>query len=373
MTAGLRIADVTQWYSPTSGGIRTYLHAKADYAARTGTPHAIVVTGRRAGLGRIADSRVVIVRGRTATSRWGYRMAMRARGVLAALEDIGPSVVVIHDALAFPGAISRWAEPRGVAVVMVCHSQLTGATAGLPRPVRTIAAPALERVQARSLRAGELILVASEQARRQVAPTVRVPVVVSPLGVDIDGFAGAAPSPSLRRRLAGSEQALLVYAGRLSSEKRVTMLADVLAALPERYVLAIAGTGTARAQLEHRARRRGVRARMRFLGHISDRCELAALLATADCFVHPNPDEPFGLAPVEALTAGCRVVLPRTAGAAPLIAEYGGVSVAPGDPHALAAGVIAAMSGPRPAADLVEHAWDRTFGREWHIYARLSR
>ena len=41
----MRIVDVTQWYAATSGGIRTYLHAKADWAERVGIEHAIVVPG----------------------------------------------------------------------------------------------------------------------------------------------------------------------------------------------------------------------------------------------------------------------------------------------------------------------------------------
>lgn len=36
MSRALRIADVTMFYGERSGGIRTYLEAKAAYAARTG-------------------------------------------------------------------------------------------------------------------------------------------------------------------------------------------------------------------------------------------------------------------------------------------------------------------------------------------------
>ena len=41
---------------------------------------------------------------------------------------------------------------------------------------------------------------------------------------------------------------------------------------------------------------------------------LARLMATGDCFVHPNPDETYGLAPLEALATGTRVVAARGGG-----------------------------------------------------------
>ena len=40
----MRIVDVTQWHSPVSGGIRTYLNAKARWAAASGHDHGVVVT-----------------------------------------------------------------------------------------------------------------------------------------------------------------------------------------------------------------------------------------------------------------------------------------------------------------------------------------
>lgn len=46
----LRIADVTLFYGERSGGIRTYLDAKADFAKRTGAfEHHLVVPGRATG------------------------------------------------------------------------------------------------------------------------------------------------------------------------------------------------------------------------------------------------------------------------------------------------------------------------------------
>jgi len=369
VSSALRVADVTQWYSPTSGGIRTYLHAKAAYAADARTPHALMVTHTTGVPADLAPTRVYGMRTGTPPGRWGYSVALRSRGVIAALEEFAPTVVVIHDALAFPGAIAQWASRRLVPVVVMCHSHLAEATSGLPRAIGMIATPVLERLQRRALGVGDRVIVASEATRRRIAPDVSAPILVSPLGVEAM-FAYAKPDPALRARLAPSGR-LLVYAGRLSPEKRVTALPEVLAALPDCFSLAIAGSGISARAVGRRARALDVAERVHMLGHLGDRAALAALFATADCFVHPNANEPFGLAPLEAASAGCRVVIPERAGAAAVLAPAGAVLVADGAPATLAQGVAHAMRSARPAARIADVGWPSVFASEWQIYSRL--
>ncbi len=369
----MRVVNLTQWYSPVSGGIRTYLRAKAAWAASQGLDHAAVVTGSRPGAETVAASPFVRVRGLTPSRRWGYRVAVRATLVIAALERLEPSVVVIHDALAFPHAVARWAGRNGVGVAMVCHSDLALAGGGLPRIVRGPVGAALGSVQRRALSAPATVIVASAASRARLAAAVRTPLVTSPLGVDLELFGAARPDPALRRRLAPSGARLLLYAGRVSSEKRTDLLPPMLAALDPAHVLVVAGTGAAVPQMVRAARRLGVGRRLVNLGHVSDRSRLATLMATADCFVHPNPAEPFGLCPLEALAAGCRVVAPDAAGSAETLSGRGAVLVAPDDPRALARGVREALALPRPRPDLSSLSWGETFAREWAVYGLLAR
>lgn len=369
----MRVVDVTQWHSPVSGGIRTYLNAKAGWAAANGQGHAAVVTGARPARGHIGPSPLVAVRGYTPSRRWGYRLAVRPDGMLRAIDGLAPDVVVLHDTQSFPHTVARWAAPRGVPVVLFVHSDLGIAAAGLPPPLRGAAAWALGRVQRRGLRAPRVVLVASEESRARIAPQARVTVLVSPLGVDLEPFASAGPDPAVRARLAEPGEALLLYAGRLSSEKRVDLLPPALARVGRPARLVIAGTGAAEGRVRRAAREAGVEDRVRFLGYVGDRVRLAGLMATADVFVHPSPHEPFGLAPLEALAAGCRVVAPRTGGTGETLAgREGAVLVEPDDPDALAAGVRGALdAGPLGRPDLADLGWGATFGREWALYRRL--
>ena len=59
---------------------------------------------------------------------------------------------------------------------------------------------------------------------------------------------------------------------------------------------------------------RAARPRARtFLWHL-DRDALAGILANADAFIHPNPREPFGIAPLEAMASGLPLVATETGG-----------------------------------------------------------
>ncbi len=370
MREGVRVVDVTQWYSPTSGGIRTYLHAKAEWASEAGTFHAAVLTGPSDGVASVAGSPALLVRGRTPSATWGYRVALRARGVLAAMERLRPDVIVVHDALAFPRSLAIWAAEAGVRVVHVCHSHLADAVRCAPRLVRRPAGAALAAIQRRALTVGEVVIVASPVVGDAIRPVTRSNVVVAPLGIALETFSRATPDPSLRRELGIPDgQPMLLYAGRLSREKRVDLLPEVMARTEG--VMVLAGTGSAATRLAQRSRKAGVEDRMRLLGHVGDRDRLAALMATADCFVHPNPHEAFGLALVEALAAGCRLVAPQSVGIAEMLGDRGAILVEPGDAAALARGVGTALEGPRPRPDLSDLSWDQVFRREWRLYREL--
>jgi len=146
---------------------------------------------------------------------------------------------------------------------------------------------------------------AAELAPASVGHTTRRGVWVCPMGVDADYF-----TPGSEWRPPGKR---LLYAGRLAREKNVTLLLDMLAALPGEFTLEVAGDGPEREAFGLRARRQfGDRVTMR--GFIASREEYRELLRSADVFVHPNPREPFGIGPLEAMACGVPVVAPESGG-----------------------------------------------------------
>jgi phosphatidylinositol alpha 1,6-mannosyltransferase len=78
------------------------------------------------------------------------------------------------------------------------------------------------------------------------------------------------------------------------------------------YRLLVAGAGPQSVWLKEQTAKR-VPNKIIQLGHL-DKELLADFYANADVFVHPNPREPFGIAPLEAMASGVPVVAPNAGG-----------------------------------------------------------
>jgi glycosyltransferase involved in cell wall biosynthesis len=153
-----------------------------------------------------------------------------------------------------------------------------------------------------------------------------IQVHVRPMGVDCGGFSPSRRRPSARESLlsrisvaAGSvtNTRLLLYVGRLSPEKNIDVLVDMMEILAAdssvEHHLLFAGDGPCAAWLREIADQKAA-GKIHLLGHIANREELGDLYANCDALVHPNPREPFGIAPLEAMASGLPVVTPRAGG-----------------------------------------------------------
>lgn len=159
--------------------------------------------------------------------------------------------------------------------------------------------------------------------RRLRAPRIPLSerVFVAERGVDAETFSPKKRSGAARRELAAAagipeSSVMTLYAGRLSPEKNIGLLAEMMGLLAKEriadYRLIVAGDGPMSKWLRDQGGQIGDR-RIVQLGHL-DKERLADLYANADIFVHPNPREPFGIGPLEAMASGLPVVGPNAGG-----------------------------------------------------------
>jgi glycosyltransferase involved in cell wall biosynthesis len=99
---------------------------------------------------------------------------------------------------------------------------------------------------------------------------------------------------------------LFVTVGQLWSHKRVGLLVEAIA-LTEGTQLIVVGSGPERPHLETLAERLGVADRVFFLSELNNH-ELQLVLARANAFLYAPVNEPFGIAVLEAMTAGKAVI-----------------------------------------------------------------
>lgn len=146
-------------------------------------------------------------------------------------------------------------------------------------------------------------------------------IFVCPRGVNSEQFSPARKSDAVKREMrerAGipENSIVLLYAGRISPEKNIGLLVEfmeILAKDEEKdYRLLVAGAGPKADWLKEQTAKR-IPGKIIQLGHL-DKELLADYYANADVFVHPNPREPFGIAPLEAMASGAPVVAPNAGG-----------------------------------------------------------
>lgn len=164
-----------------------------------------------------------------------------------------------------------------------------------------------------------------------------------PKAVDARRFRPEAATPQMRDRLTGGlpHAPLVVYAGRVSFEKRVDTFADAVQQLQlspggAQVRFAVVGDGPALGWLKQRL----AGTPTIFTGFL-DGDELAAAYASGDLFAFPSDSETLGFAAIEAMAAGTAVVA-ADAGGIPHIVTHGvnGTLVPPGDGGALARGLL---------------------------------
>jgi phosphatidylinositol alpha 1,6-mannosyltransferase len=177
--------------------------------------------------------------------------------------------------------------------------------------------------------------------------------------VDFERFDPAKRSERLRAELAPGGELLVGYVGRLATEKRVDLLAEI-AELPG-VRLVIVGGGPAEAAI-----RRAVPSAT-YLGQRGGE-ELAAIYASLDIFVHSGPHDTFGQTLQEAAASGLPVIAPAAGGPIDLVRDgITGFLVRPGDATALADAVATLAADRELLAAQGLAAREMVLSRSWPV------
>ena len=397
----MKTLHLTNCWHAASGGIGTFYRALLEAANREGHYMRLVVPGESTSVAEVGEfGRIYNIEAPRAPLDRGYRMVLPHRYLLPhtalqrIINDEKPDLIEISDKYSMPylAGLLRTRRLPGVrlrpTVIGLSHERMDENVAAYLTPGQ--AGRRFSRWFMKWLYFGMFDHhvtisehVAEELIRASRGHRVRRGIWVAPMGVDCDMFTPARRSPQGRRRLldlveAGEETTVLFYAGRLAPEKNPGLLLDTAARLdPEHYRLAIAGTGTLLGILKKECAARGLR-HVKFPGHIPDRETLADYYANADIFVHPNPREPFGIAPLEAMASGLPLVAPNRGGVTSY-ADGSNAWLADDDPVSFAKAVASVVSqGPERTRRILaarqtaeQHRWPLVTARYLEIYREL--
>ncbi|MFC4858206.1 glycosyltransferase [Actinophytocola glycyrrhizae] len=346
----MRIVQLANFYSPTSGGLRTVVDTLGRGYVAAGYERVLVVPGMRRERLRTDAGLVITLPGVPVSG--GYRMLPRPAAVCGELAALGDDLVLEVSDKTTLLAVGDWARDRGVPTVLLSHERLDRwIEARVPRLWRAgagrVMAPAVRRWNRGLVNRFDALVVTSRYAEGEFAGLPVRALHRIPLGVDLDTFR---PQRTGHRR----GPARLVYAGRLSPEKNPRAVVGAVRELVAAGVavrLDVYGDGP-----EHTALRKLARGLpVDFHGHVSDRAALARALSGSDVAFAPSVAETFGLSILEAMACGTPVLTSVTGGAPELLAPGAGVAVA-ATPAGLAGGVAEVLSWPVP--------WRRAAARE---------
>ncbi|MES3023867.1 MAG: glycosyltransferase family 1 protein [Pseudomonadota bacterium] len=337
----MHLVDITMFYAAEGGGVSTYLNAKARWLAqRSRIRHTICSpTVQTGGCGPA----LVQVPGIALPGFNGYHMPRSVGGSARILRRLEPDLIEIGDAGHCAWAALRIKRRTGIPVVAFYHSDL-------PRLVQNrmgaFAAGAVKKYLSNLYRRCDMVLAPSRLMVQQLNAFGIGGAIHQPLGIDIATFCPQRRMANLRAHLRLPPEArLLVYAGRFTPEKKLSVLIDAVRRLGRPYHLLLIGGGAA---LPHHPQ-------ISFMPFKRDQRALARLLASCDVLVHPGDCETFGLIVLEAMACGLPVVASNGGGVAELVDQGTGILVAPDSVARLCEGIEAIYLADR--ARLGENAW----------------
>jgi alpha-1,6-mannosyltransferase len=385
--AQLKICDLTQFYSPLSGGVKRYVHEKSDYIRdRTTDEHVLIVPGEKTR--RIANDRARIysIRSPLISRTARYRALLDLRSVGEILERERPDIIESSDPYQVGWKAIAFGRSARVPVVAFYHSHfpeayLRGASKLLGHRGGKSLMSAAQRYVRKMYNRFEATLVPSEPLAQILEGWgVRNTRLVR-LGVNTDNFRPDANDEADARKALGIEpgEKFLLYVGRLAPEKNTAVLFEAFRILakrrPHKFRLLVIGDGPERQQLR---RLEAETEEVKWLQYCSDPLELARYYRAADLFVHPGTQETFGLVALESQACGTPVVGIRGSRLDGIILHDQECWAERNNPDALADAIehfsardLGALGRAAAETAAAEYAWPVIFDRLFCIYREV--
>lgn len=362
-----RLVDTTMFYAPQSGGVKRYLLAKRAWLAqnRKGVSHSLVVPGstyREDGGGMVTLQAARLPFGN------GYRWPTSPKRWAAWLTSLKPAIIEAGD-LYVPGQAALEAGQRtGCPVVSFCHCD----PSALPALQFGVwSKKAVEKHWAKVFNQFDKIIAPSQFIAQRLEEAGVSDVFVRHLGVDVDAFHPERRDRDwLVKKLGVRPDArILVFAGRPSREKNVSVLVEAVQKLGDPYVLVLVGAGLGMPD----------EPQVISLPFQRDPRSVARIMASADAFVHANDGEAFGLVTVEAMACGRPVVGVNGGGVAETVDQAVGELAASPEADEMAEAIEALFArdldalGQAARARAVERfSWPRVFEDLSLLYGQMA-
>ncbi|MEP7072468.1 MAG: glycosyltransferase [Verrucomicrobiota bacterium] len=381
----MKLCDITQFYSPVSGGVKRYVHEKIAYLQdATADEHILIIPGAKTECIRGNRSRIYHVRSPLVSRASRYRVLLNLRALDEILEEEQPDLIESADPYQVGWKAVAAGDSLRIPVVGFYHSHfpeayLRGAANAFGgaggRLMMNLAQAYVRKLYSRY----QATLVPSERLADLLRHWGVMNVRNVHLGVNSDIFFPQPDDAVATRAELGvpQHQRLLLYVGRLAGEKNTQTLFRAFDLLrktdPDGFCLLVIGDGPQRGEL---ARLREQCAGVKWIPYCPDSATLARYYRAADLFVHPGIQETFGLVAVESQACGTPVLGIR--GSNMMIRHRQDFWAEANTPSALAEAITASGQFDLPglgaaAARAMRHefSWPSVFEKLFSIYREV--
>lgn len=222
--------------------------------------------------------------------------------------------------------------------------------------------PDIEKLERAMAERPDHVLAVSDKLADEVEETYGERPEVIRNGFSVPEFQGR----DLKQEL-GVDGEMILYVGRHAEQKGVEHLIYGFSKLDREATLVLGGEGHMREALEEFVEMLGIEEDVIFAGFIPEE-ELGDYYSSADVFVSPSINEPFGLTLTEAAIAGTPLVATDN-GAEELLPGEAVVNVEP-DSDSIKKGIEEALEREMP--DLTERTWREVAEETVQIYRELN-
>ncbi|TCQ01086.1 alpha-1,6-mannosyltransferase [Sphingomonas sp. PP-F2F-A104-K0414] len=344
----MRIVDVNEFYSPTGGGVRTYVDRKMGIMADMGHELIVVAPGREDRVEeRPGGGRILYLKSPGMPFDRNYGLFWDRAAIHRVLDDLDPDVVECCSPWRPAWFVGDW-EGRAVKSFFMHNDNIAAyaqrwfaGVASYDQIERGFAW--YSRYMKRFLEKYDVVVTNGPALEKRLrARGVRIDAAM-PLGIERGHFSPDLRDTRLRAALLQQcglpeDGMLLLGLGRHHGEKRWPLVVDAVACagatLPVGLILIGAGAQTKAIQ-----RRIGGSPHIRMFAPVYDRERLARIMASCDALIHGSEAEPFGLVASEAMASGLPLIVPDTGGCAEVADRHASELYAARDAESAAAAI----------------------------------
>ena len=374
----MRIFDITNFYSSTGGGVRSYLRHKMRWLPRLGVErHVLVLPSSVDQTHDRGATRIYELAGPRVPGQPSYRALVRPARIWSILRQEAPDIIEIGSPYILPPMVVPIARALGIRCVGFLHADYPRAyfrpwgdqmQARTGLPFGPLIGGVTERHMKATYRSFDGTCVAVRGILHRLQRLGVPHLYHTPLGTDLEQFDPSRRDDTLASQLGVTEgHPWCLCVARLSPEKGVgALVAAMELARRERCLeLVLVGDGPLRPEI---ARLQTDRSWLHWIPQLDEPARLAALYASTDFLVAPGVAETFGLAVLEALASGCPVVGANAGAIAELLGNSdAGLMFEAGDPVDLARALVRMVDTPRHRQSESARAlaqslpWERAF------------